>query len=611
MTNFLIDAVIFLGAAVLAVPLAKRLGLGSVLGYLIAGIAIGPVFGVVGDEAIDIQHFAEFGVVMMLFLVGLELEPHKLWSLRHKLLGLGGLQVGLTCAAIFGIAYSLGLSWKMSLAIGLVLALSSTAIVLQTLNEKGMMKTQGGQSSFSVLLFQDIAVIPMLALLPLLAVPELMGGDGIDAHHGEHLLEHFSGIVRALITFGVIAGIILAGHYLARPAFQYIAATRLREIFTAFGLLLVLGISVLMTSIGLSPALGAFLAGVVLAESEYRHELESTIEPFKGLLLGLFFMTVGAGVNFVLLNEQLGTILLLTFTVILVKFVILFLLAKIFRLETADQWLFAGSLAQAGEFGFVLLAFCVQNAVLPQEISDQLLLVIALSMLFTPLLFIALEKVILPRLSRGESIDADEIDAHSNIIIAGNGRFGQMINRLLTNCGYAPTVIDLDIDAIKGFSKFGIKSYFGDASRPELLESAGIANSELFVLAIDDKERAIQVAEYIHQNYPHVSIVARAFDRRHCYDLYRAGATEIVRETFDSSVRAGKYALRQLGFSDAKASEVSEMFYYRDRHSVQAGADAYDPNLPRFKNEKLITRIHSLNEETGRMIQELIKDGKQ
>lgn len=615
MVPILIQISLFLAAMVIAVPLSKKLGLGSVLGYLIAGIVIGPVLGFVGDEAADIQHIAEFGVVMMLFLVGLELEPQKLWQLRHKLLGLGGLQVVLTAAAVCAIAVVLGLPWSVALAVGLVLSLSSTAIVLQTLNEKGLMKSQGGQSSFSVLLFQDIAVIPMLALLPLLALPELVSHaahSGDAAHHDTDLLAGLSGWAKAAITLGAIGLIVVGGHFLTRPIFRVLASLRLREIFTAFALFIVFGIAALMSVIGLSPALGTFLAGVVLANSEYRHELESTIEPFKGLLLGLFFITVGAGVDFGLLSSSFAEIVSLTLGVIVVKMGVLFLLAKVFKLKGSDQWLFALGLAQAGEFGFVLLSFTVQNSVLPQAIADKLLLVIALSMLLTPLLFILFDKFIVPRtaqINQRPDDDIDELSEHG-IIIAGMGRFGQMITRLLMQCGYQPTVIDLDAEAAEAFTKFGFKTYFGDASRPELLASAGIDQTQLLVVAIDDKERALDMVRHVRKLHPNLRIVARGYDRLHTYDLWQAANGEhinIVRETFDSSVRAGKGALEALGISESLAKEVTELFYHRDRRGVLLMSEAHDPDMPKFTNQKMIDISKKHNEETERMIRDVLE----
>ena len=388
METFLYQASIYLAAAVIAVPIAARLGLGSVLGYLAAGIVIGPVLGLVGSETQDLQHFAEFGVVMMLFLIGLELEPRALWDMRHKLLGLGGAQIVLTMAAVMAAGMAFGLAWSTALAVGLVLALSSTAIVLQTLSEKGLMQTGGGRSAFSVLLTQDIAVIPMLALMPLLAFPMLaqVGPNGevlrpsqIEDHgHSMSLVEGLPGWGVTLVTLGAVAIVILAGIYLIRPLFRFIHHTHLREMYTALALLIVLGIGFLMMLVGLSPALGTFLAGVVLANSEFRHELGSDIEPFKGLLLGLFFITVGAGINFGMLFADPLLLIGMTLGLMVLKGMILYGLGLAFKLKGRDQWLFTLSLAQAGEFGFVLLSFSVQQNVLPRGLADQLLLVVAL-----------------------------------------------------------------------------------------------------------------------------------------------------------------------------------------------------------------------------------------
>ncbi|MEM7045964.1 MAG: cation:proton antiporter, partial [Pseudomonadota bacterium] len=559
MGEILFLAFVFLCAGVLSVPIASRLGLGSVLGYLIAGIAISPLLAAFDVDVVSIQHFAEFGVVMMLFLVGLELEPRLLWQMRSRLLGLGGLQVGLTTAGVMGVAMLLGQPWTISLAIGLVLALSSTAIVLQTLNEKGLMKSDGGQSSFAVLLFQDIAVIPMLALLPLLALPELTdavghvgeaaasGDQGGDSHGGEahddhghgggmSLVDGLPGWQQALITLGAIAVIIVGGTRLTEPMFRFIGLARLREIFVAAALLWVIGIALLMTLVGLSPALGTFLAGVVLANSDYRHELESNIDPFKGLLLGLFFITVGAGIDFGLLFAQIGPILLMTLGLIALKAGVLLALSVIFRVRGADRWLFSLGLAQAGEFGFVLLSFTVANGVIPPVLADQLLLVVALSMLLTPALFILYERLLAPRFAGdGEGREADVPDKGS-IIIAGHGRFGGIVNRMLRGMGYEPTVLDYSSAQLDMLRSFGFRAFFGDATRPDLLHAAGIEDARMLVVAIDGREQATELVRHVASQHPHVHIVARAIDRQHVYDLYAAGCRDIIRETFDSGV---------------------------------------------------------------------------
>jgi monovalent cation:proton antiporter-2 (CPA2) family protein len=566
MTEYFLNALIYLVAALVAVPLARRFGLGSVLGYLIAGVVIGPVAKVVGKETEVIQHFAEFGVVMMLFLVGLELEPRVMWRMRNRLIGLGGLQVGITALLVYAIAVALGLDWRTATAIGFIFALSSTAIVLQTFEEKGLARTEGGRSGFSVLLFQDMAVIPMLALIPLLALPELAGqgssyaGDAA-GHEGLNLVAGLPGWAYTLVVIAAIAAVALGGHFLSRPLFRYIADSGLREIFTATALALVIGIAALMSLVGLSPALGTFLAGTVLATSEFKHELESNIEPFKGLLLGLFFITVGAGMRFDLLIDNLFTVLALTAAVIVGKALILFALGLLFRLRGADRWLFALSLAQAGEFGFVLISFSVQNSVLPPELAQLLALVVTLSMFLTPLLFIAFERVIVPRYRGGDDArEADTIEETGRVIIAGIGRFGQIVNRLLVANGVPTVVLDRSAAQIDNMRKVEIKSYFGDATRPDLLATAGIRDAAVFIVAIDDREQSVDLVHYVKQTYPQVKVIARAYDRGHLYRLRDAGADHVVNETYYSALELGKEALRDVGLHPFKAQQLTEAF---------------------------------------------------
>lgn len=564
MTEYFVQAFIYLVAAVIAVPLAKRLGLGSVLGYLVAGVVIGPVTGLVGQEATTIQHFAEFGVVMMLFLVGMELDPKALWAMRVRLVGLGGLQVVLSIAAGTAMAWWLGLVWQTALTVGLIFALSSTAIVLQTLNEKGLAKTEGGRSAFSVLLFQDIAVIPMLALIPLLALPDLMAGSGTDAGHGSglSLVADLPGWAHALTVIAAVAAVIVGGYYLSRPLFRYVVQSGLREVFTATALMLVIGIAALMSLVNLSPALGAFLAGVVLANSEFRHELEANIEPFKGLLLGLFFITVGAGINFEVLVAEWGTILALGFAVILVKALILLGLAVLFRIHGSNGWLFTLGLAQAGEFGFVLLTYSVQNSVISIELSQVLSLVVALSMFLTPLLFIAYDRVVLPRYRRAKNDEreADTIDDRAPVIVAGVGRFGQIVCRLLRANDIPIVVLDHEIEQIENVRRINIQSYFGDASRPELLETAGIEDARLLVVAIDDRDRSVRIVEHVKQFYPGVWVLARAFDRGHSYQLRKAGADDVVSETYHSALELGGHALTAMGVHPLRAKQMTWTF---------------------------------------------------
>ncbi|TKF16525.1 potassium transporter [Vibrio genomosp. F6] len=554
MTGYFLQAFIYLVAAVIAVPIAKRLGLGSVLGYLIAGVVIGPIIGLVGEETTTIQHFAEFGVVMMLFLVGLELEPKMLWAMRNRLMGLGGLQVGGTTVVVMGIALYFGQPWTIALTIGLVFALSSTAIVLQTFNEKGLSKTEGGQNAFSVLLFQDIAVIPMLAFIPLLALPELIEqAQSVAANAAEHheelsLVAGLPGWAYGLVITVSIASVVVGGHFLSRPLFRFVASSGLREIFTATALMLVIGIAALMSLVGLSPALGTFLAGVVLANSEFRHELESNIDPFKGLLLGLFFITVGAGIDFRILLDEFGLIIGLTVGVMALKALVLYLLAFTFRIKNSDRWLFTLSLAQAGEFGFVLLSFTVQNHVLPVDIAQTLSLVVALSMFLTPGLFILFDKAILPRFQQqSNQREADSIEEKGTVIIAGIGRFGQIINRMLVSNGVKTVVLDHQADQVDLMRQIKTKAYFGDATRPDLLHTAGIEEAAMIVVAIDNQESNLELVKYVKHTYPKVKILARAFDRGHGYLLRQAGADYIESETYHSALEIGAEAMRSLG----------------------------------------------------------------
>jgi monovalent cation:H+ antiporter-2, CPA2 family len=625
MESFLFQALIYLGAAVIAVPIAARLGLGSVLGYLAAGILIGPVLGLVGAETQDLQHFAEFGVVMMLFLIGLELEPKALWDMRHRLLGLGGAQVVVTAGLVAAAAFALGQPANQALALGMIFSLSSTAIVLQTLNEKHLMQTAGGRSSFSVLLTQDIAVIPMLALLPLLGngasvstaghggAGEGAGGHGGDEANivsgdttaGDHaaavstIIENLPGWGITLLTLGAIAAIILAGVFGTRPVFRYIHRARLRELYVALALLIVISISFVMTLVNLSPALGAFLAGVVLANSEFRHELESDIEPFKGLLLGLFFITVGAGISFPRFFEAPFLILGLTLLLMLVKGAVLYTLAQFFDLGRRDRWLFTLGLCQAGEFGFVLTSFSIQIGVIGTELSETVLLVVAMSMLLTPLFFITWEQIS-KRLSEGTETDlpeADEIDEQTPIIIAGIGRFGQVVNRMLQLAGYETTVLDHDLDTIQLMRKFGFKGFFGDPTRPELLHAAGLDKAKVLVVTMDEPKNVVALVKYARKARPDIHIIARAYDRNNVYELYNAGADDIVREVFDSSLRAGRYVLENIGLSAFEASELEKAFFRIDRSALRELAELWKPGVPISKNEPYMERARALNTE--------------
>ncbi|KPH89671.1 potassium transporter [Pseudoalteromonas haloplanktis] len=559
-------ALIYLAAAIVAVPIAKRLGLGSVLGYLIAGILIGPyALGVVGDQT-DVMHFAEFGVVMMLFLVGLELQPSRLWTLRHSILGLGGLQVVLSAAAIFAFCYwFFAMHWQTALAIGLMLALSSTAIVLQSLEEKGWLKQEAGQNAFSVLLFQDIAIIPILALLPLLAfAPQ---GNSKDVN--DSIIASWPIWQQVGVSVAVIAAIIAGGKYVSAPLFRYIAQTHMREIFTIFALFLVVAISLVMQSIGLSPALGTFLAGVVLAESEFRHELEADIEPFKGLLLGLFFITVGASINFELLFNQFSIVIALVVLLIVIKACILFALAVTFNISSKQKLLFTLALAQGGEFAFVLLSVTTTLSILTPEQTSLVTLVVAVSMLIAPLLLMFYEQLQKRSSSTKPEFDKPEqISTAKHVIIAGYGRFGQIMGRLLHAQGYEITVLDHSPSQIELLRRFGNTVFYGDAARQELLEAAGANTAQMLVVAIDNPDKTIEIIKLAHKNYPQLKIVARAIDRRHAYQLLNLKVDAFNRETVDSAINLAIESLQLLGNSKEDAERAGKLFRDHDRAAV-------------------------------------------
>ena len=627
MEGLLFEASVFLLAAVIAVPLAARLGFGSVLGYLAAGLLIGPILGLVGDhQTQELRHVAEFGVVMMLFLIGLELTPRALWDMRHRLLGLGGLQIGMTALAVMTGTMLLGLPVSVALAVGMIFALSSTAIVLQTLTEKGLMRTPGGRSVFSVLLAQDIAVIPMLAFLPLLALPrtpEMVLGTALQRSSGaapeasaplhanaQSLIESLPGWGAALLTVAIVAGIVLAGIYFTRPVFRYIHAAGLREMYTALALLIVVAISFLMNLVGLSPALGTFLAGVVLANSEFRHELESDIAPFKGLLLGLFFITVGAGLNVGMLMRDTFLVLGLALALILVKGMLLYLLGRAFRLRGRELWLFTLSLAQAGEFGFVLIAFSDQQNVLPRGLSELLLLVVGLSMLITPLLFLLYEWLSKRQRDRPtKPVDAPDIDHQGPVIIAGIGRFGQIVNRLVRSSGFETVVLDDNLRAIQRLRSFGNKGFFGDPTRPEILHAAGLAEARVLVAALDDPDAVVRLVAFARRARPDLHIIARARDRTHVFRLYKAGANDIVREVFDGSLRAGRYALENLGLTEFEAAQLEKTFYHHDRDSVRELAGLWDPSVPTFENAAYVNRARELENDLQTMLLSQLEEG--
>lgn len=558
MEGFLLQLFIFLAAAAISVPIAKKLGLGSVLGYLIAGIVIGPYGASLIHDIEAIMHFTEFGVVMMLFLVGLELKPSLLWQLKTPILGFGGSQV-LISTIIISFISVVFLPWQQALAVGLILSLSSTAIVLQTLQEKGKMKTEAGQSVFAVLLFQDLAVIPMLAVIPLLAtLPILSGG-----HHDSSFID-ISGLpsyLQVIVTLAAISFVLILGKFGCRPIFRVIAKTGVREIFVAAALSLVIGTSLLMLAVGLSPALGAFLAGVVLADSEFRHELESDIEPFKGLLLGIFFISIGASLNFILIGNNLALILGMTVGLIFVKWLILLIIGHIFNISSKERPLFAIALAQGGEFAFVLFQLTKSAGVLPTSVIEPLISAVAISMFLAPIMFLLNDKFSSKELDATESNAQDEINKSDHkVILAGFGRLGTDVGRFLISAGIKPTILDYDYSNVEVLRKLGFDVYYGDATRLDLLESAGAAHAEVLVVSISDMISTRQIIELTKKHYPKLKIVVNAPDREAAFELMDLGVGNIYRETFGTSLTIGQSAMIQLGIDPYEVHRLKQIF---------------------------------------------------
>ncbi len=559
------QAVVYLAAALVCVPLAKRLGLGSVLGYLLAGILIGPfALGLVGREGEDIMHFAEFGVVMMLFLIGLELEPKHFWRMRNSILGLGTLQLGLTTLALTGGLLLLGLDWRAALAAGLALSMSSTAIVLQTLKEKGLGHSQAGTSSFAVLLFQDIAVIPILALLPFLALqgsvdPALNGAPGLPVW------------LKAGTVLLALVLVVAAGRYVVVPCLRIVTRASVRELSVAAALLIIVAIAWLMQRVGLSPALGAFLAGVLLANSEFRHELESDIEPFKGLLLGLFFIAVGASINFGLLAARPGAILSLVAAVILVKATVLALAGRLFRLSFDQNCLFALGLSQVGEFAFVLLAFMQRLGIIEGEKSDTLMAVTALSMALTPLLLLLHERLVQPRFGTLERVapEPDAIDVEHPVIIAGFSSFGSTLGRFLRANGVEATILDHDSDQVDLLRRMGFQVFYGDATRLDILRSAGADSARILFVAIDDPDTVSRLVATVKKHFPGLRILARAGNNLDAHDLLELGVDQVYRDFLDTSVRAGIDVLATLGQRRYSATRAAQNFIKYDETAMQ------------------------------------------
>jgi glutathione-regulated potassium-efflux system ancillary protein KefC/glutathione-regulated potassium-efflux system protein KefB len=561
--TLLTQALVYLAAGVISVPVAKRLGLGSVLGYLISGVIIGPfVLNIVGAEA-DVQAFAQFGVVILLFLIGLEVRPALLWKLRTAIFGLGLAQLLATAALVSGAALALGIDWRASAAIGLILAMSSTAIVLQGLEERGLRQGPVGEASFGVLLFQDLAVIPLFALLPLLAPP----GAPVAAPnpHAANMLGALTGWAQAAAQLAAVGLVTAGGRYLMRPTFRFIAAARLREIFTASGLLLVVGVAALMELVGLSPALGAFLAGVVLADSEFRREIETDIEPFRGLLLGLFFITVGAGLDLGLVMGKPLVILAAVAGLMTLKTIAMYGAARLFRRPHRTALTTAVALSQGGEFAFVLLGFVLGERVMAPELARLLTAVVAVSMAATPLVAAGYARWVASRReTRPEPEPLPFDEGAPDVIVAGFGRFGQIATRLLLAANFRVVILESSIEQIDVLRRFGWQVHYGDASRLDLLRSAGAEKAKLLVVAIDDTDKAVEMVQAARQAFPKLAILARAYDRRHVYELTKTPGVETERETFESALNMGRRALIKLGVSDRRANRAAAVFRESD-----------------------------------------------
>ena len=574
--NILLNVFIFLAAASVMVPIASRFKLGSVIGYLLVGILIGPYGLKLIGNAEQIMHFAEFGVVMMLFLIGLELEPAKLWKLRKLIIGLGGLQVIITTGALTGIGILMGYDWRASFAISMALALSSTALVLQMLQEKNLLKTTEGETSFAVLLFQDIAVIPILIIMPLLD-PQ---GSVVTNMQEPSLIAQLPKWMHALLITGVIGAVILAGHYLSRHLFLIIARTHLREVFTAFSLALVVGITLLMECIGVSPALGAFIAGVVLANSQYKHTVEADIQPFKGLLLGLFFISVGMGMNFTLFSQKMPLIIVTVLGLISIKALILSLLGPAFKLTKIQTIGFALALSQGGEFAFVLFQYATETEVISNTAGGFFTLVVALSMLATPFLLLLYHRFVVPKfMSIIPQRDYDSINEKNGIILAGYGRFGQIIGRLLNGEQIKVTVLEKNPEQVELLRKFGYTGYFGDANRLDLLKSAGAEHAKLLIVAVGNADTNLEIVKLAKQEFPHLKIFVRARNRSHAYELHKAGVDYFRRELFDSSLVMTKEILKFLGYKPEDIEKKAHAFQQHDEATLHKSFEFFEEEV--------------------------------
>ena len=590
--NQLVSVVTLLTAAVIAVPLFKRLGLGSVLGYLAAGLVIGPFGFAIFTDPEGIIHLAELGVVMFLFIIGLEMKPSHIWGLRNHIFCLGAFQIGLCTTALTGLAIAFGFDWRVAFVSASGFVLTSTAIVMQELNDRGDIATPRGQSIVSILLFEDLLIVPLLAVVTFLSPNQVESSDPL-----------WQKIALAGVSIAVLVGV---GLWLLNPLFKILAKTKNREVMTAAALLVVLGSALLMEEGGLSMAMGAFVAGVLLSESSFRHQLEADVEPFRGLLLGLFFLGVGMSLNLTVVMENWGLIIAGVLSFMFVKGLCIYLVARVTRTSHANSIDRMIVMAQGGEFAFVLFAAAADKGVISGEVQANMTAIVVLSMVLTPIFIILHKKYIIPRLPKKQEKAADHIEEQHPTVLVGLGRFGQIINQMLVMTGHHPTIIDKDALLIANMKKRGVKSYYGDATRPELLHAAGVEHAELLIVAIDDKYQALHIVELARKMNPQIKIIARAYDRPAVFDLYNAGADIQVRETFDSALRTGKKALLSLGMDSEVVNEIAETYYDKDRHTIKLMAEVYDPKIAPFENAELLKIALEVDQELMVEVQQIM-----
>ncbi|WP_109849314.1 monovalent cation:proton antiporter-2 (CPA2) family protein [Aggregatibacter kilianii] len=592
----LVRIVVLLGAAVVAVPLFKRIGLGSVLGYLAAGLIIGPFGLKLVTDSHAILHIAEFGVVMFLFVIGLEMKPSHLWSLRRQIFGLGSLQVILSAVLMTLVSVQFGISWEVAFVSSSGFVLTSTAIVMQVLGERKQLSTRPGQKIVSILLFEDLLIVPLLAIVSYLS-PLEKTADAMPWWES------------AIIAMLALAVLVFIGRFILNPVFRILANSKAREVMTAAALFVVLGSALLMEEAGLSMAMGAFVAGVMLSESAFRHQLEADIEPFRGLLLGLFFLGVGMALNLTVVAENWLLIGAGVITLMFTKGLCIYLVAHAAKSTHKTAIERALLMAQGGEFAFVLFSTAFNQGVIDETVNANMTAVVVLSMVVTPIMLVLYEKFA-PK-ATAEELEADEIDEQHPTLIVGMGRFGQIVNDLLRLSGYATTVVDLNPNMIKGFNEYGIKSYFGDASRREFLIAAGLEQAEVLVIAIDNKEQAENIVHFAREVNPNIKIIARAYDRFSTFALHEAGANEIVRETFDSAVRAGKRALEALGMEPELVKNIGDYYFDADRHEVALMSQVYDPNVGLFQNPLMRDIARECDQKMAAEIQDIILQAKE